>query len=70
MLTNDDLNPRYHNMRSIDDFKIPKFRTTLRERSIVVSGPKNWNPIPVELKAANSVVSFKFNLRHFFINAY
>jgi hypothetical protein len=70
MLINDNTNPRY-DVRIINDFIIPHFRTNFREKSIAaIRGPKYWNSIPNDIKAIDCLFMFKKKLRKYLTNAY
>jgi len=54
-------------MRQTHYFATESFRTTIREQSINIQGPKIWDSLPDPLLAATSLAMLKRNaLRHFF----
>ena len=50
---------------------VPKARCkTLGERAFAVAGPREWNKLPLSLRHASSVISFKKDLKTFLFNMY
>ena len=47
-----------------------KMLTTLRARSFSAAAPKLWNELPVELRQATSLDSFKSQLKTYFFKKY
>src|SRR5688572_17404655 len=63
----------HYSMRSSDCIclVIPKSRTVLGERAFSVSGPTFWNSLPVSVRSAQSLVSFRSRLKtYLFLIAY
>ena len=52
------------------DFFQPRCRTTIRESSLAISGPKFWNSIPSEIKELTSINSFKKCFSQYLVNFY
>ena len=60
-------------LRSADsgDYTLPHLRTKLGERAFSYSGPAAWNMLPVDIRAATSLDSFKSRLKtHLFCSSY
>jgi len=49
---------KQHNLRFINEFKIPHYRTSLRAKSMKIIGPKTWYKY-------NNKITITNNLRHF-----
>ena len=56
--------------RRNDDFYVPFSRTSVSQRSLAFSGPKLWNSLPLSLKNAPSLQSFKKNYKHYLFQTY
>jgi hypothetical protein len=56
--------------RSVGSLLIPAFRTNIRMRCILCSGPAIWNSLPSELKSTSSVLCLKKAFSNFMINSY
>ena len=54
--------PRY-DIRNINDFLIPRFRTNVRQKCICIQGPTYWNSIPIDIRLIDNINTFKFKLR-------
>ena len=59
-----------YSLRKVSDFIIPLYRTTIREKSIKVFGPKVWDTVPNNIKIQPTELSFKLNFRYSLINKY
>ena len=59
-----------YSLRLVNEFNIPFARTSIRERSITIRGPKIWSSIEEDIRDAPSVSIFKKALLKFLINKY
>ena len=59
-----------YSLRSPSCFEIPHFRTTVRERSIMISGPRIWNELPREICESASFAILKQKLISLYIKNY
>ena len=59
-----------YNFRHNSDFNILTFRTSIREKSISMRGPRHWDSLPSEIRSAPSSYSFKLNLRKYIVHSY
>ena len=57
-----------YNLRHSEDFKIPRFRTNLRQKSIKIIGAKQWQQIDSEIKTITSLSLFKTKLHEKLLN--
>ena len=57
------------NLRSIDNetLRIPYARTNVYDRSCAVTGAREWNALPYDIKRSGSIASFKFNLKQYLL---
>ena len=55
---------------SVGSLLIPAFRTNIRMRCILCSGPAIWNSLPSELKSISSVLCLKKAFSNFMMNSY
>ena len=57
------------NLRSIDNetLRIPYARTNVYDRSFAVTGAREWNALPYDIKRSGSIASFKFNLKQYLL---
>ena len=65
--------PRRRLSSSLDKYllNVPKVRTGFSERAFSYSGPKIWNDLPYDVRASESLNSFKQKLKtHLFKSAY
>jgi len=51
-------------------FKLIKYRTSIRELSIAIRGPKVWDSLPNNIKELSSIRIFKTRLTDFDIHCY
>jgi len=51
-------------------FKFIKYRTSIRELSIAIRGPKVWDSLPNNIKEISSIGIFKTTLTDFYIHCY
>ena len=51
-------------------FRFDNYRTTIREQSISIRGPKLWELLPNNVKDINNIQAFKRSLIAFYINCY
>ena len=51
-------------------FRLDNYRTTIREQSISIRGPKLWELLPNNVKDINNIQAFKRSLIAFYINCY
>ena len=49
---------------------IPRTLTRYGDRSFSCAGPRLWNSLPVDVRLANSLESFKSKLKHYFFNSF
>jgi hypothetical protein len=56
--------------RSIEEYKVPFCRLSIRQKTIVYQGPTLWNAFPIHLKSINSIHVFKKTLKHYYISKY
>ena len=49
-------------LRNISEFKIPKYRTSTREKCLKIRGPKIWNNIPVEIRDLPAVLRMLYGV--------
>ena len=61
---------RNHETRSVQYFKQPRYKTCIRKKSVVISGPILWNSLPVNIQRCSSFSSLKKNVIQFFTNSY
>ena len=66
--SNTEINTRINSQMFI--FHQPRCRTILRERSIMIEGPKLWNSIPLYVKIAASHDMFKNYYSRFILSNY
>ena len=59
-----------YNFRHVNNFDIPSYRTSLREKCLKIRGPKYWDSIPDDIKTADSLPGFKSRLRNMIIDKY
>jgi len=59
-----------YNMRNVHYFAAQPFRTSIREHSICVEGPRVWDSLPVPLQASESIETLKRNVTKHFISLY
>ena len=52
------------------NIRIPKTRSKLSSNSFCSKGPQLWNQLPQEIQTIASKQSFKFKLKHHFLNSY
>ena len=57
-----------YNLRTVSQFIIPLYRTTVREKFIRFHGPKLWSLLPESLIATNSEYTFKLNMKRCLIH--
>ena len=57
------------NLRSVDNetLRIPYARTNIYDRSFAVSGAREWNALPYDIKRSGSIASFKYNLKQYLL---
>ena len=57
------------NLRSIDNetLRIPYARTNVYDRSFAVTGAREWNALPYDIKRSGSIASFKFNVKQYLL---
>ena len=48
---------------------VPRFRTKWGSRAFAVAAPSTWNALPVNLRTATTVTSFKKMLKTFFLDS-
>lgn len=46
-------------LRHVSEFKIPRFKTSLKEKSIKVRGPRLWTSLSHDLKNKPTLYQFK-----------
>ena len=56
--------------RNSNVFVVPLFRTVIRERSIVIAGPRIWNNLPMFIRCCPSLGSFKRRMMSHLISRY
>ena len=59
-----------HNTRHAKSFRLPLCRTNIWQFSVFFQGPKFFNSLPSEISGSSSLVSFKKNLKAYFIDNY
>ena len=59
-----------YNMCNVHYFAAQPFRTSIREHSISVEGPRVWDSLPVPLQASESIETLKRNVTKHFISLY
>ena len=69
LILNTDSNPK-HNLRSVIEYIIPKYRTSMRAKCLKVCGPKHWNSLPTEIRHSLAIGPFKRNVSQFLLNKY
>ena len=58
-----------YNLRGTDMLILPRFNTvTYGKNSLRYMGPKIWNSLPDDIKAANNIVTFTKSIRKFNFN--
>ena len=58
-----------YNLRGTDMLILPRFSTvTYGKNSLRYMGPKIWNSLPDDIKAANNIATFKKSIRKFNLN--
>jgi len=62
VLVNDSSSTVY-SLRTIDNFVVPNHRTTLRSKCIKIQGPKFWKSLPDSIRAINTLIAFKKQLK-------
>ena len=60
----------FYQFRSISKFTIPAYRTCIREKCIVVNGPKIWSSLPAAVCQCKSIGSFKNKITSFLLKKY
>ena len=61
---------RHYDLRSEQEFVVPKHRTMAREKCIKIRGPKLWKKLPDEVKKQPTLPSYKKSLKQHFIKSY
>ena len=56
-------------LRSLDMLTVPRFRTKWGSRAFAVAAPSTWNSLPVNLRTASTVTSFKKMLKTFLFDS-
>ena len=53
------------NLRSVENdmLRIPHYRTCYYERSFAIYGAKQWNQLPLDIKHASLLSTFKTNIK-------
>jgi len=69
-LTYANQNEQFYKFRAVDDFIIPRYRTSLRERCVTVRGPKKWNLLSADIRNCDSLLAFKSKIKQFFLEKY
>ena len=64
-----DANDAY-DTRNKSCFRVGKYRTTIRELSIVTRGPKVWDSLPDEIKDISNIGLFKSSVATYYVNFY
>ena len=59
-----------YSLRLINEFNIPFARTSIREKSITIRGPKIWFNLDDDIKNSISISSLKINLKKFYVDKY
>ena len=59
-----------YELRIKKEFIITKFRTKLRERFIIINGPRIWQTIPEEISEVTKLSNFKNHLKSFLLQRY
>jgi len=65
-----DSSTRAHATRKLDYYKLCAYRTCIREHCIIITGPKLWNLLSIELQSLSNILSFKRDLIVRFISLY
>ena len=60
-----DNNLNRYNFRHVHDFEIPRYRTTIREKFIIIQGPRIWDSLPEDLRTLSTISNFKNKLKRF-----
>ena len=57
------------NLRSVDNetLRIPYARTNIYDRSFAVTGAREWNTLPYDIRRSGSIASFKYNLQQYLL---
>ena len=57
------------NLRSVDNetLRIPYPRTNIHDRSFDVTGARERNALPYDIKISGSIASFKWNLKQYLL---
>ena len=50
------------------DYIVPRTRTKFGERAFSVAGPRVWNSLPESVRATNTLITFKRNLKTYLFN--
>ena len=55
------------NLRYVDNetLRIPYARTNIYDRSFAVTGAREWNALPYDIKRSGPIASFKYNLKQY-----
>ena len=61
-------NSRLLRSSNTNTLTVPRFRTTWGSRAFAVGAPSTWNSLPVNLRTASTVISFKKILKNFLFN--
>ena len=60
----------HHDTRIKNDLTLPLFKRSMSQFSIKYVGPKIWNQIPIDIKKAKSLYSFKKKMKIFLLSKY
>jgi hypothetical protein len=63
-------NRRVHNTRVLDEFVIPQYRTTIRESSFKIRGPRAWNSLPLSIRSEMRDIPFKCQVKTYLLSPY
>ena len=59
-----------YNLRRAQPLLVPRAASRQSQRFLRIKGAQLWNALPPELRAVNTIISFKIKLKRNFINQY
>jgi len=68
-LVSDDPGRRQLRSATSTDYHVPRTKTKLGDRAFSIAGPKAWNNLPQSVRSADSLDSFKRNLKFYLFNS-
>jgi len=59
-----------YNFRKHRDFLSASYRTAMRKKHVSHAGPDAWHILPDSIKQSDSLETFKYRLKRYFLNFY